>query len=195
MKRSEFDRFIDATSGRAHDVSAEVYVTATDESRRPASIRRRYLPSALALIAVAGAISVTSLGSGGGRRRSCVDAGGYGGLGARVSAFDANNNDSTGPAGPSPGTAFYVLTAAAGGCVTGFAIEDSATPPLKAPGLVRPFLPVDAKQVLSTEGCAVWKSRALARATGRAYARASAIPGAGSIPATAEIAATSNSAC
>ena len=226
MKRSEFDRFISDPSAPEQQVSAEVYVIVSDGRRRGGWIRRRYLASAAAIFATVAVMLVTSLESGEGRghpasaptasvRRSarstqvppagptlastCVDGHGYGGLGARVSAFDANNNDSTGPAGPSPGTAFYVVTATARGCVTAFAVQDSATPPVAARellGLVsRPFLPGDAKQVVNTESCAVWKSRALGRATGRAYARATAVAQAGSIAGTAQIAATSNSAC
>jgi hypothetical protein len=116
-----------------------------------------------------------------------------------VSAFDANNNDSTGAAGPSPGNAFYVVTATARGCVTAFAVQDSATPPLTARDLLvlvsHPFLPGDAKQVVHTHSCIVWKSRTLTRATGRPYARATAIAQAGSIPGTARIAAASDAAC
>jgi len=225
-KRFESDRFIAGPSGHEQDVSAEVYVIVTGDGRRPVLIIRRCVAVAIALLTTAAAILLTSLKSGTGRERSssaqmtsvprpaqstrvppaasmsassCVDAGGYGGLGARVSAFDANNNDSTGPAGPSPGTAYYVVTATARGCVTAFAVQDSATPPLAAHDLLalvsHPFLPVDAKHVVGTVGCAVWKSRALARATGRAYARATAIAQAGSAPGTAQIAATSNSAC
>jgi hypothetical protein len=58
-----------------------------------------------------------------------------------------------------------------------------------------PYLPGDAKQVVDTHGCAVWKSTALKRATGRAYAQATAIAQAGSIPGRAQIEATSNSTC
>lgn len=226
MKRSEFDRFIADPSGDEPDVSAEVHVIVTERGRRAVRISWRYLAVPVAIFASAAAILVTSLKSGQGRSRSssapltlaprsapstplrraaatsassCVDAGGYGGLGARVNAFDANNNDATGPAGPSSGTAFYVLTATAGGCVTAFAVQDSTTPPLTTRGLLalvsHPFLPGDARQVVNTDSCAVWKSRALTRATGRAYARATAIAQAGSTPGTAEIAATSNSTC
>jgi hypothetical protein len=37
--------------------------------------------------------------------RTCITSGGYGGLGAYASAFDANDNDSTGLAEPTPGAA------------------------------------------------------------------------------------------
>ena len=117
-----------------------------------------------------------------------------------MSDFDPNNNNSTGPAGPSPGTAFYAVTATSRGCVTAFAVQDSTTPPLTARDLLflvsHPYLPGDAKQLVNTPSCAVWKSTALKRATGRAYARATAIVQVGSIiPGTAEIEATSNSTC
>jgi hypothetical protein len=225
MRRSELDRFIADPSGHQQDVSAEVHLIVTDEGGRAALIRWRSLAFAIAIVATGAVILVTGLRYGTGRRgssaavasarrlarstqippaavtsaSSCVEAGGYGGLGARVSAFDANNNDSTGPAAPTPGTAFYVVTATARGCVTAFAVQDGTTPPLTARGLLglvsHPFLPADAKQIVNAASCAVWKSRALLRATGRAYARATAIAQAGSIPGTAKIAATSSSAC
>jgi hypothetical protein len=204
MKRSESDRFAGDLSRPEQQASAEVYVIVSDEARRAGLLRRRYFALAIAISGIAVAILVMSFDSGEKRGRpasasSCVDAGGYGGLGARIDAFDANNSDSTGAAGPSPGTAFYVVTGMARGCVTAFAVQDSATPPL-APrdllGLVsHPFLPGDAKQLVSTDSCAVWKSRALRRATGQAYARATAITQAGSSPGTAQIAATANSVC
>lgn len=226
MKRSESDRFIADPSRGEHDVSAEVYLIVTDEGRRAASITWRYVALAMAIAAAAAAVLVTSFESGAGRRRSssprmtrvrpsarstqvpplaaasassCVETPGYGGLGARVSAFDPNNNDSTGAGGPSPGTAFYVVTATARGCVTAFAVQDGTTPPLTPRDLLglvsNPFLPGDAKQVANTGSCAVWKSRALMRATGQAYARATAIAQAGDMLGMAKIAATSSSAC
>jgi hypothetical protein len=223
MKRSEFDRFVGDPSGREQELSAEVHLIVTDDGRRAVPVRWGYVALAIAIFAAAAAILVTSFESGERRAHSsaaavtsaarsthvppaaftsassCVDAVGYGGLGARVSAFDANNSDSTGAAGPSPGTAFYVVTATARGCVTAFAVEDSATPPLTARDLLvlvsHPFLPGDAKQVVHTLSCAVWKSRALTRATGLPYARATAIVQTGSMPGAAQIAAASNPAC
>jgi hypothetical protein len=211
MKRSEFDRFIADSSGQEQEVSAEVYLTVTDEGRcRAALVRWRYLALAITIFAAAAAMLATTRELGRPRGRSssasvasataaCVDVGGYGGLGARVRAFDANNDESTGPGGPSPGTAFYVVTATARGCVTGFAVQDSTTPPQTARGMLilvsHPFLPSDTKQVVDTDRCVVWKSRALMRATGRAYARAIVIAQAGNIPRTAEIAVTSDSSC
>jgi hypothetical protein len=223
MKRSEFDRFVGDRSGREQDASADVHLIVTDEGRRAVPGRWGYLAMAVAIFATAAAILLASVQSGERRAHSsaasvtsaarstqvppaaftsaspCVDAAGYGGLGARVSDFDANNNDSTGAAGPSSGTAFYVVTATARGCVTAFAVQDSATPPLTPRDLLvlvsHPFLPGDAKRVVITDSCAVWKSRALTRATGRPYARATATVQAGSIPGTARIAASSDAAC
>jgi hypothetical protein len=43
MKRSKFDRFIADPSGHEQDVSAEAYVTVTDEGRRAVLISWRYL--------------------------------------------------------------------------------------------------------------------------------------------------------
>jgi hypothetical protein len=227
MKRSEVDRFVADSSSHEQEVSAEVYLIVTAGGHcRAALVRWRYLALALAIFAAAAAILATNRESDRARSRSssasvtwtrrsarsihvtraaptpaasCVDVGGYGGLGGRISAFDANNNESTGPGGPSPGNAFYVVTATAKGCVTAFAVQDSTTPPLTARGLLvlvsHPFLPSDSKQVVDTDRCDVWKSRALMRATGRAYARATAIAQGRSIPGTAQIAATSDSSC
>jgi hypothetical protein len=198
-------------------------VTVTGERRRAVAIGWRYLVSAIALVAAA-ALVVGSLSSGGGRSRSahtraaprtaqstqvrsvaptsassCVDAAGYGGLGGRISAFDANNNNSVGPAGPSPGAAFYVVTATVRGCVAGFAVQDTTGPPITAPELLilvsHPYLPGDAKPLLSTDRCAVWESAALKRATGRAFARATAIAQTASAAGRAQIEATSSSTC
>jgi hypothetical protein len=207
----EVDRLIARFSGDEQDVSSEVYLVGTDDGRRTPWAGWRYLALALVIAGAAAALLVTDLGSGGGRSGTtsaalagapaskCVRAPGYGGLGARLSAFDPNNNNSTGPAGPSPGAAFYTLTATARGCVTGFAVQDGTTPPLTARDLLilvsHPYLPADAERVVTTDSCGVWRSSALKRATGRAYARATAIAQAGSTPGTAEIAATSSSRC
>jgi hypothetical protein len=220
MKRG---RFIADSSQHEQDVSAEAYVIVTDEDRPAVSIGRRYLAFAIAILAIAAAVVVSSLTLGGGRssapaaaasRRaestqvpsaastsaaSCVAAPGYGGLGGRLSAFNANNNDSVGQAGPSPGTDLYMVTATARGCVAAIAVQDSATPPLTARALLvlvsHPYLPDDARRVMNTASCGVWRSAALKRATGRAYARATAVAQAGSRAGTAQIEATSDSTC
>lgn len=222
MKRSS-DRFIDGASDGEQDASVEVYLIVTDESRRTVSTGLRYLVFALAIAATGAALSLTSLGSGWRGRSAarpltaaaarsvsltssasrsaslCIRAGGYGGLGARLSDFDANNNNSTGPGEPSPGPAFYTVTATARGCVTAFAVQEFTTPPPTAPDLLflvsHPYLPGDAKQILTTYGCAVWKSIALKRVTGRAYAQATASGQVGSLPGRAQIEATSNPTC
>jgi hypothetical protein len=189
-------------SGDDQDGSAELHLIVTDEGRGAVSTAWRYFTIATVLAAAGATVLVTSLGRGAGASTSaanCVGAPGYGGLGARLSAFDPNNNNSTGPAGPSPGTAFYTVTGTVRGCVTAFVVQDSTTPPLTARDLLilvsHPYLPGDAKQVVSTHSCAVWRSSALRRATGRAYARATAGAQARSVPGKAEIEATSNSTC
>jgi hypothetical protein len=120
-------------------------------------------------------------------------------LGGRLNAFDANNSNSVGQAGPTPGNAFYTVTGAVRGCVSAFAVQDSTTPPLTARDLLvlvsHPYLPDDAKQVVNADGCAVWKSAALKRATGRLYAEATAIAQAGSTAGRALIQATSSPSC
>jgi hypothetical protein len=199
MKR-EFDRFIGGPSDREQDASVEVYLTVTDEGRPTVSTGWRYLALAIVIVATGAALLVTSLGASASPSRSrCDRAPGYGGLGGRVRDFDANNNNSTGEAGPSPGTAFYTVTATARGCVTAFAVQESASPPLSARDLLflvsHPYLPVDARQLVSTRRCAVWRSAALRRATGRAYARATAAAQATGIPGRAQIEATTNPAC
>jgi hypothetical protein len=91
------------------------------------------------------------------------------------------------------------VTAAAKGCVIAFAVQDSSTPPLTARDLLvlvsHPYLPGDAKQVVNTDRCAVWKSAALKRATGRAYAQATAIAQAGSVAGRGQIEATADPTC
>jgi hypothetical protein len=130
---------------------------------------------------------------------SCISRRGYGGLGASTDLFDANNNNTTGPAEPTPGAAWYQVIGVEGGCVTGYEVVDSAAPPLRAKDLldlVRPYLPGDAKQVASTGNCAVWRSASLLRAIGVSYAKAIAIPQIGSIRSgSAQMKATSGSTC
>jgi hypothetical protein len=205
----EVHRFVAADDKQ--DVSAEVYLVVTDDRHRIARVAWRYLAWAMVIAGAAAALLITILGSPGrrggptsvastaGSASTCVGAPGYGGLGARLNAFDPNNNNSTGPAGPSPGAAFYTLTATAKGCVTGFAVQDATTPPLTARDLLilvsHPYLPADAKQIVNTDSCGVWRSGALKRAIGRAYARATAVAQAGSTAGTGEIAATSSPTC
>ena len=58
-----------------------------------------------------------------------------------------------------------------------------------------PYLPRDAKRVVSTGTCAVWRSAALRRATGRAYATATAVAQVGSMPGRAQIETTTKPRC
>jgi hypothetical protein len=200
---SKADRFVVDPGGPQDVAVSEVNVTVTHERRGTVSVGWRYLPLAIAILAVGAALSVSSLGSS--RRaaaaapRSCVTDAGYGGLGARVSAFDPNNDNSTGPAGPTPGTAWYVVTAIARGCVTSFSVQDGGSPPLSARDLLslvsHPYLPRDAKRIVNQETCAVWRSAALRRATGRSFASATAVAQVGGIPGRAEIRATSSPRC
>jgi hypothetical protein len=134
-----------------------------------------------------------------GQASSCIAGHGYGGLGARASAFDANNNGSTGPAEPTPGAAWYQVIGTARGCVTGYSVQDSAAPPLRASdmlALVSPYLPRDARPVARTGTCTVWESAALRRATGMPFARGTAIGQIGSLMAgSAQVQATARSTC
>ncbi len=203
---------------------AEVRVTVTDEDRGAVGAGWRYLLLAVAALALGAVLTVTGLGSGRGRGPSsttpisssparthrgqvssgvassrCVDAAGYGGLGGRASAFDADNNNSTGPAEPTPGPAWYVVTATARGCITAFSLQDEGSPPLTARDLLflvsHPYLPPDARRIVSADTCAVWKSGSLRRATGRAYAMATAVGQRRSSPGRAEIGVTSLPDC
>jgi hypothetical protein len=128
-----------------------------------------------------------------------VHADGYGGLGARASAFSANNNGSTRPSEPTPGTAWYAVTGTARGCVTEFAVQDGGSPPVSARYLLLlvsyPYLPRDARRVVNTETCAAWESAALGRATGKRYATATAIGQVGSMPGRAQIETTVGPRC
>jgi hypothetical protein len=128
----------------------------------------------------------------------CVRARAYGGLGARASVFDANNDNSTAPAGPTPGAAWFFVTATAGGCVTAFSLRDAGSPPLTARALlflISNPLPRDAERIASAGRCAIWRSAWLQRATGHAYAVATAIPQVGGAPGMAEIEVTSHPTC
>jgi hypothetical protein len=131
--------------------------------------------------------------------RSCIKTAGFGGLGASANDFDANNDDSTGPAGPTPGAALYEVIATKGGCVAAFAVQDSASPPLKATDMVgmvsRGFLPKDARQVAASSSCAVWRSPSLRRAIGWLYAKAAGAPQTGTGPGSGLIEATSDTTC
>lgn len=134
-----------------------------------------------------------------GRSASCIAKRGYGGLGASKDLFDANNNNSTGPAVPTPGAAWYQVIGIAGGCVTAYEVQDSTTPSLKAHAMldmVSSYLPGDARQLVNTGSCAVWKSGSLLRAIGLRYARATAISQLGSLRSgSAQMKATSASTC
>jgi hypothetical protein len=174
----------------------------------------RNLGGAIALLAVAVVLSVTVLGPGrsSGRGSSkvsrpaastrpgdCVHADGYGGLGAPASAFSANNNGSTHPSEPTPGTAWYAVTSTSRGCVTAFVLQDGGSPPVSARYLLLlvsyPYLPRDARRVVNRDTCAVWESAALRRATGKAYATASAFAQVGSMPGRAQIETTVGPRC
>jgi hypothetical protein len=132
-------------------------------------------------------------------RSSCITKQGFGGLGGRADRFDANNDNTTDAAGPTPGAAFYQVEGTIRGCVTEFSVQDSAGPPLRPADMLdlvsRGHLPRDARPVVSTESCAVWKSVALDRAVGLPYARATAIGQLGGAPGSALIQATSHSGC
>jgi hypothetical protein len=145
--------------------------------------------------APAGEGSASSLG----RSASCITKPGYGGLGASKDRFDANNNNSTGPGVPTPGAAWYQVIGLAGGCVTGYEVQDSTAPPLKAHDMVdmvSTYLPDDAEQLVNTGSCAVWKSASLLRAIGLRYAKATAISQLGSLRSgSAQMKATSASTC
>jgi hypothetical protein len=204
-------RDADPDRRQAEVVTAEVSVSVIHEGA--ARTGWRYAVLAVALIAVAAGLTSTRLGTHrhapprraatvrvhAGTPARCVNAPGYGGLGARTHLFDANNDDSTGPAGPTPGSAWYWVTATSRGCITAFAVQDAESPPLTASDLLfrvsHPFLPRDAKQLVNIQGCAVWESEALRRATGRAYARATAIPQTGTLPGRAQIQVTPTATC
>jgi hypothetical protein len=131
--------------------------------------------------------------------RTCITRTGYGGLGASARLFDANNNDSTGPAEPTPGAAWYLVNAIAKGCVTAYSVQDSASPPLRTRDmidLVSPYLPRDAKAVVTTPGCVVYRSAELEHALGLPYAKATALAQIGSLrKGFAQVRATAVSAC
>jgi hypothetical protein len=130
---------------------------------------------------------------------TCITKQGFGGLGGRRDRFDANNNNTTGEAGPTPGAAFFQVDGTLRGCVTAYEVLDSAAPPLRAGDMLdlvsSGHLPRDAEPIVSTNSCAVWKSFELRRAVGLLYARATAIGQLEGAPGTAVIQATSHSTC
>jgi hypothetical protein len=130
---------------------------------------------------------------------SCIARHGYGGLGASARLFDANNNDSTGPAEPTPGAAWYLVNEITRGCVAAYSVQDSASPPLRSRDmldLVSAYLPDDAKPVVSTHNCVIYRSAELERAIGLPYAKATALAQIGSLrTGFAEVKATTASTC
>ncbi len=137
--------------------------------------------------------SVTAQGS------PCITRSGYGGLGGRARLFDANNNNSTGPAEPTPGAAWYLVNEITKGCVAAYSVQDSASPPLRLGDmldLVSPYLPDDVKAVTATPGCVVYRSAELERALGLPYAKATALAQIGSLrKGFAQVRATADSTC
>ena len=129
----------------------------------------------------------------------CISRSGYGGLGARARLFDANNNNSTSPAEPTPGAAWYLVNAITKGCVAAYSVQDSASPPLRLGDmldLVSPYLPDDAKAVITTPDCVIYRSAALERAIGLPYAKATALAQIGSLrKGFAQVRATADSTC
>jgi hypothetical protein len=130
---------------------------------------------------------------------SCITRSGYGGLGASARLFDANNNNSTEPAGPTPGAAWYLVNATLRGCVAAYSVQDSAAPPLRSHDmldLVSPYLPDDAKPIVTTPNCVVYRSAELEHALGLPYAKATALAQIGSLrKGFAQVRATTDSAC
>jgi hypothetical protein len=129
----------------------------------------------------------------------CIAAPGFGGLGASVDRFDANNNGTIGRSEPSPGGAWYAVVGTARGCVTAYTVQDSGTPPLGTEQLLvlvaQGYLPRDAKQIISTGSCTVWQSTSLRRATGLPYAKATAVAQSGAVPGRAVLAVTLRASC
>ncbi|HLJ02997.1 MAG TPA: hypothetical protein VKT31_06125 [Solirubrobacteraceae bacterium] len=194
MKHATVDRA--AVDRPGHQQWAEVHGVVVDD-RKPWS-GWRYLVALTAIVAIAAWLLAPDLLRSRPAASRCVDTPGYGGLGAGMRAFDANNDNSIRPAGPTPGAAWYFVTATAHGCVSGFALRDAGSPPLTARELlflVGNPLPRDARRVASTETCAVWRSASLKRAIGRPYAVARASGQAGPRAGTAEIAVNMSPAC
>jgi hypothetical protein len=158
-------------------------------------------------IVVAALVATVFAGCGGGsaprsiaQRAACIASDGYGGLGANASAFDPNNNGSTGRAEPTPGTAWYQIAATTTrGCVAAYTVRDTGTPPLRAHDMLllisRAYLPRDAQPVVRAPSCAVWKSQMLKRAVGLMYARATGSSQRAGVPGAALIEVTAHSTC
>lgn len=108
--------------------------------------------------------------------RRCVGSGQYGGIGASVAAFKKQSPSAANPP-PSEyqaGIAFYEIKGTAQGCVTDYTITEATIPTQSSRDLLflvgGIFLPDDAMQLVNQNTCAVWKSAALQKATGKPYA-------------------------
>jgi hypothetical protein len=143
--------------------SVEVYVSVVGRDRAAAGIRWRWIAVAGAVLVVAAVVLVMSLGSGhrGGR------------IGSQTPSGLAQ-----------PGPCIYQVAGTARGCAAVLAIKHVRPGAPAAHRLLlrisHPYLPLDARKLVSTDSCIAWESATLERATGRAYVTATVIPEPGS---------------
>lgn len=132
-------------------------------------------------------------------KHECVGTGGYKGLYSTVSAFRSDHS-MTAPSAPIDGIDWNTITSTEHGCVTGYSVDEFASPPLGAADIM--FLtdginlPDDKTDVLDKDNCTVYSSAILTRASGFKFAvvTATAQDGHGA-PAHAEIHLTNDGNC
>ena len=103
----------------------------------------------------------------------------YGGLGATVAAFRAQNTHV--PGFPPLGAAYYTIDQTRKGRVIAFHVEINATPRFanfeRLALLAGIDLPLDAREVIRHNTCHVWRSATLKRMIGMAYAVGTTVTG------------------
>lgn len=143
--------------------SVEVYVSVVERDRLAAGARWKRIAVAAAILAIAAVAGVVSFG--------------LGNRGGRIAT-----RTSSGLAQPGP--CIYRVAGTARGCAAVLAIKHVRGGAPAARHLLsrvsHPYLPLDAKKLVSTDSCVAWESATLERATGRAYVTATVIPEPGS---------------
>jgi hypothetical protein len=130
-------------------------------------------------------------------RSGCITTSGYGGLYSTVAVFNAHNPTTQGTQ-PLPGVAVYRVLSTSNGCVSAYAVDELTHPPQSASEIV--FLtdgiglPPDTTQS-GSDGCVVYSSPTLTRASGFKYARATGTGQSGRTPAHAQISLTNSGSC
>ena len=128
----------------------------------------------------------------------CITSAGYGGLYSTVSAFNSNNN-TTQPSQPIPGVAVYSVLSTSHGCVSAYSVDELTRPPQGARDIAALTdgiaLPIDHTIAAQSDGCLVFSSATMTRASGFKFANAEGTAQSGNTPAHAEIHLTNSGSC